>query len=211
MNSRVVGIISFIAGGLVGAGTAFILLKSKYEQEYNEAAAHMQRVYMDAIAEEKGYKTETDIEGGEDPEVLAKLNREKPDIMETARKVSEDHKFVDYSKQEIKTVAEKEAEAVTPKNEKPEYYTISPEEFGDYDDYGHIYLTYYTDGILADSQDVIIDEDEIAEAIGSDFADYFGEYEDDSVHIRNDHFKCDYQILADTRTFEKALNDKRLV
>ena len=211
MNSNVKTLISFFAGGLVGTAVTYIFVRQRLERSYIEATDSMRRVYADLIAKEVGYKT--DEEGGEDPEVLAKLNREKPDIMESAKKVSETHQFVDYSKhQKEKTVADVEAEPL-PKTKpaKPNYYTISPEEFGDYEDYTSIFLTYYADGVVADTQDVIIEDDEIAESIGSDFADYFGEYEDDSVHIRNDIFKCDYQILADTRTFEMALKDKRLV
>ena len=30
-----------------------------------------------------------------------------------------------------------------------------------------------------------------------DFADHFGEYEDDSVFVRNNRLKCDYEILRD--------------
>ena len=37
-----------------------------------------------------------------------------------------------------------------------------------------------------------------------DALDHFGEYEDDSVFVRNDRYKCNYEILKDVRTFEEA-------
>ena len=77
--------------------------------------------------------------------------------------------------------------------EKP--YVIAPEESWE-QDYPTITLTYYEgDGVLADDNDKIIDN--IDELVGEDFADHFGEYEDDSVYIRNDAFKIYYEILRD--------------
>lgn len=81
--------------------------------------------------------------------------------------------------------------------EKP--YVISPEEFGDYEDYERISLTYYTDEVLTDENDEIVDN--IDEVVGSDSLNHFGEYEDDSVFVRNDRLKCDYEILLDHRKY----------
>ena len=50
--------------------------------------------------------------------------------------------------------------------------------------------------------------DDIAGTVGEDFADHFGEYEDDSVHIRNDVARCEYEILADLRSYSDALSEK---
>ena len=49
--------------------------------------------------------------------------------------------------------------------EKP--YVISPEEFGDFDEYTKLSLTYYSDGVLADENDEIVDD--IDETVGADF------------------------------------------
>lgn len=42
---------------------------------------------------------------------------------------------------------------------------------------------------------------DIEDTVGEDFAEHFGEYEDDSVFIRNDRLRCDYEILRDNRSF----------
>ena len=212
MNSYVKSTISFLAGGIIGAGVAIIFLKRKYALMYRESAARMEDVYSDLIKEQVTYETE----GGEDPEVLAKLNRDKPDLNEYAKSIAKDHKFVDYTKHaEVKTAEEvKEEHLEKKKEEEPkkdiDIYVIDPNDFGEFDDYGHIFLTFYSDGILAEGED-ILDEEDIENCIGLDFDQHFGEYEDDSVHIRNDRLKCDYEILADERTFDKMINDKRLV
>ena len=211
MNSYVKSTISFLAGGIVGAGVAIIFLKRKYALMYRESAARMEDLYSELIKEQ----VEINLEGGEDQEALAKFNREKPDLNEYAKNIAKEHKFVDYAKSStIKTVEEvkrehEETAAAEEKVQKPDYYVISPNEFGEFDDYYNIFLTYYADGILADGED-IIDEDDIDNSIGLDFEEHFGEYEDDSVHIRNDRLKCDYEILSDARTFDQAIRDKRL-
>lgn len=39
------------------------------------------------------------------------------------------------------------------------------------------------------------------EEIVGDGLEHFGEYEEDSVFMRNDAKRCDYEILRDLRTF----------
>lgn len=78
-------------------------------------------------------------------------------------------------------------------------YVITPEEFGDVDDYDTTTLYYYTDGILTDLEDNVVEN--VAGTVGEDFVSHFGEYEDESVCIRNDALKCDYEILKDPRRY----------
>ena len=81
-----------------------------------------------------------------------------------------------------------------------EPYVISPEEFGEMYDYEKISLTYFADGVLADDADEAIED--VDEIVGSDALNHFGEYEDDSVYVRDDRKMVDYEILLDTRNYE---------
>lgn len=85
---------------------------------------------------------------------------------------------------------------------------ISPDEFGDQDEYDQISLTYYSDGTVTDDNDRPMSDDEIEESIGKDSLTHFGEYEDDSVFVRNDRLKADYEILKDERTYADILREK---
>lgn len=87
-------------------------------------------------------------------------------------------------------------------------YVISPDEFGDQDGYEEISLTYYTDGTVADDNERAMSEDEIEESIGKDSLTHFGDYEDDSVFVRNDRLKVDYEILMDQRSYADVLREK---
>lgn len=84
-------------------------------------------------------------------------------------------------------------------------YIISPEEFDDIEDYTPISLTLYADGILADEDDEPVD---IEITVGSEALTGFGEYEDDSVFVRNDTLKCDYEILLDQRLYSDVIKGK---
>lgn len=79
---------------------------------------------------------------------------------------------------------------------------IPPEDFGEYE-YKTESLTYYADKVLAyDNDEKITDVDKI---VGSDALNSFGEYEDDSVFVRNHKMKTDYEILKDTRTYSAVV------
>lgn len=77
----------------------------------------------------------------------------------------------------------------------PPPYVISPNEFGENDNYDTVSLIYYANDILTDDHnDPVENADEV---VGEDFKQRFGEYEDDSVYIRNDALRTDFEILKD--------------
>ena len=78
-------------------------------------------------------------------------------------------------------------------------YVITPDEFGDIYEYDTITLHYFADKVLADEDDEIITN--VDEIIGRDSLTHFGEYEPDSVYVRNDEMKADYEILLDLRNY----------
>lgn len=87
--------------------------------------------------------------------------------------------------------------------EAPKVYVITPEEFASDEDYQTESLTLYACGTLTDDFDNPIED---VEAMVGDALEHFGEYEDDSVFVRNEVYHCEYEILQDTRTFEQARN-----
>ena len=80
-------------------------------------------------------------------------------------------------------------------------YVIAPEKFMEHDDYDTISLTYYSDNVLADEDNEIIED--VEGVVGEDSLNHFGEYEDDAVYVRNDARKVDYEILLDQRKFSE--------
>ncbi len=91
-------------------------------------------------------------------------------------------------------------------DEKFEPYVISPDDFGDVAEYETITLMYYSDGVLADDNDEIVSDSE--SLIGKHALQCFGEYEDDSVFVRNDNQKCDFEILLDSRKYSDIAKNR---
>ena len=82
-----------------------------------------------------------------------------------------------------------------------EVYTpqvISPDEF-DTNDFKTQTLTLYADGVLADEYDNVITN--VDEIVGEESLDHFGEYEEDTVYVRNEELETDFEILKDDSNY----------
>ena len=142
-----------------------------------------------------------EVEIDPDMQNKAEQAREKPDIA-TYANILKENGYRDYSNAESQKKPEKHPVEI--EEDKP--YVISPDSFGEMDDYNCISLTYYADGVLADEDDEVVDD--VDATVGSDALNHFGEYEDDSVFVRNDSRKCDYEILLDTRNYADVVKKK---
>lgn len=179
MNKGIVGILSFAVGGTIGFVAANKLLKDKYEQLVQDEIDSIKAVFC----------KEPPM-----PEMEKNVHPVKPTEKER-RQYSKYAAELGYTKED------KPAPVLVPR-------VISPDEFGDKDGYDAVSLTYYSDGTVADDDDRAMDESEIEETIGKDSLTHFGEYEDDSVFVRNDRLKVDYEILMDQRTYSEVLREK---
>ena len=188
----------FAAGAAIGSAVAWLYAKKYYERIANDEIESMKE-WLARRVEEQDEESKK-----EEPETPAEKTvptspSAKPNLMEYAAKVKELGYYTDYSRKneqaEQMTFDEDEEEV----DDMDEPYVIKPEIFGEEDDYEEVSLTYYADGVLTDEQDNPIED--VDSMVGADFADHFGEYEDDSVFIRNDRLKVDFEILADQRNY----------
>lgn len=85
---------------------------------------------------------------------------------------------------------------------------IAPDEFGINDEYEQFSLTYYADAVLTDDTDRAMTAKEIEQTVGTDALSRFGEYEPDSVFVRNDELRCYYEILLDEQTYSDVVREK---
>lgn len=183
----------FMAGATVGAAGAWFYCKRYYEQIAQEEIDSVKAAFAERKPEIP-FNTKGDISATDDNKQKADMAKLKPDLVNYAAKLQEEG-YTNYSAHSEKnTNVEKEDEPVV---DKP--YVISPEDSGE-STYTQINLTYYADGVLADDEDDILED--IEGTVGLDFASHFGEYEDDTVFIRNDRLRCEYEIQRDNRTYE---------
>ena len=173
MNERLTNLLIFAVGTVVGSAVTYTLLKTKFEQMAQDEIEEVRNLYLKKTEELNESNKETSSES----------------------KVSEYEKTLNNLKYMNDIEDEKEEE--TMKEDKP--YVISPNEFGEIDGYETNSLTYFADGVLTDDTNTVIDN--VDEVVGTDSLTRFGEYEDDSVFVRNDRHECDYEILLDNRRF----------
>ena len=189
MNRKLSSILLFTAGAAVGSLVTWRYFKSKYE------------IVEDKIEEEteeaEGEHKEENLGGLE-----SKLNYKKPPLKEYVKMV-EDNGYV--PKTHMEEVEEEIANGEWGDKDVYEPYIIRPEEYGELHAYETLSLNYYADGVLTDELDNPIED--VESLVPADFADHFGEYEDDVVHVRNDNLECDYEILRDLRKFTDVVGE----
>lgn len=89
---------------------------------------------------------------------------------------------------------EEEPEPEVAEEEESMAYVIRPQDFDELEEYKAICLNLYSDGYLVTSAGEILDES--AESlIGKENMRKFGTYETDTLHLRNDATKTDYEII----------------
>ena len=194
MNSKLLSFLAFVMGAAAGSLVTWKFVEKKYKQIAQEEIDSVKETYAKMRKDDLEAK-QADLEAAK-----AKLHPAEPEKVETPEiqpeevKKYEDvivkHNYTSYSN----NVDEKGGDVMT---DRP--YIISPDEFGDYPDYETISLTYYNDKVLTDEYNEIVDD--IDDLIGDDSLNHFGEYEDDSVFVRNDALKVDYEILLDPANY----------
>lgn len=181
MNKGWIAVLSFS----IGAAAGYTVTKKALEEHY----AQLAQEEIDSVKER-----------------FRQLSKEaKPDETKTEdepQKPTEEERreYVHYAKNLGYTQEEEPAPLMEPR-------VISPDEFGELREYDKISLTYYSDKVLTDENGKPMSADDIERTIGADSLKHFGEYEDDSVFVRNDQLKVDYEILLDENRYSDVLTD----
>lgn len=202
MNAKIAVIMAFGAGVAIGAVSTLVLVKNKYEQM---AEDQMEAFYHDV---KKQYGIDESEEMSEDDEE----DEPEPEMSVEAKRAA----MVDYTTRLKELGYSQHNEDEETKNDEPEeqkkdrdyIYVIGPDEFGEYDTYATVAVTYYSDGKVADCMDELLSN--LEDTVGIEFINHFGEYEDDEdmVHVRNDKHKIDYEIVRDPRTYEEVTSEE---
>lgn len=187
MGDKLTKIFIFVAGATIGSLATFEYVKDKYEKIANNEIEAIRAYYHNKT---KKNNVEDDINIENETEDV------DDEVIEKYRTAIVDNGYTNYNdisstKSEKEIIKEDDDMKETP-------YVITPNEFGEIDEYDTVSLTYYADDILADDQDQIIDD--VEDVIG-DALEHIGDYEDDAVHVRNDELKTDFEILRDLDRF----------
>lgn len=183
-------VIAFVVGAAAGSLLTWKLLEKKYKQMADEEIAAVKEYFRNKEDETKEELIERFVE--ED-----KLDGTKTEY----KKMVDDMGYTSASRATEYSVEEDGSVYMAPGPEEVAPYVISPEEYGAKTNYGIKCWTHYADGIITDDDDEIVWN---PESIIGDALNHFGDYEDDSVHVRNENTGCDYEILKNEHTFSEV-------
>lgn len=203
MKNKLIYFAIFAVGACIGSGVTWKLVRDKYEKLANEEIESVKKAFTkgqkDLVNELEMVNQVLKSHGYE----ASEEKEEKPPVKETREKpVVKSTNYNNYTKYSSGCYEE---EGVDIMRDEDRPYVIAPEEFGEFDNYECVSLTYYADKRLADDMDELVDD--IEATVGYDCLDTFGDYEDDSVFVRNDRMKCDFEILLDTRKYRDVVGD----
>lgn len=187
MRNTLTNVVAFAVGAAIGSAVTWKLIKTKYEQIAKEE--------IESVKETFGRGRKQDLETPESQ----KDSGAAPDEIVAGQLVIRDYveKVQDLGYVNYASKA----------GSKTEPYVIPPEEFGEKSEYTKVSLTYYADKVLADEYDKIITD--VGGTVGIDSLNHFGEYEEDSVFVRNDERMTDYEILRDENDYADVVGDRQ--
>ena len=185
----------FAAGAAIGSVVTWKLIEKKYKDLADEEIESV----IETFKNRKPRITKDEVK-----ETVEKVINKWKEPKETVEDIVTSEGY--YTEDEEETEEDDESNYtvdVDPGVEVIVPYVITPEQFGEYDEYGTKTLTYYADNVLTDEIDNPITSDEMITMIGPDALDHFGEYEDDSVYIRDEMNEMDYEILKSEKMFSE--------
>lgn len=180
MNNKVVNAIAFLLGAGIGSVVTWKLVETKYKKLAQEEIDSVREVYSKkeiALANEVK-KAHACLEANT-----------KNDKVPSYQHIVEDMGYASESEEE---------------EGMGNVHVIPPESYGELG-YEEVSLTYYADDVLAYDDDSVIRD--VNKVVGKGSLNTFGEYEDDSVFVRDDDKKIDYEILRDMRRYSDVVGD----
>lgn len=180
MSKRIGYLFAFAVGVAAGSFATWKYIQTKYEQIAREEIESIREVYR--------AKKLSDTE--------EETKDEKPEESE-----DDDSEYFVYEDMTSEYTSEKGGSEPT----RDDPYLIAPGDFASLDDYEIESLLYFADGVLTD--DAFLPIDNIESLVVPDFSEHFGDYDydQDTVYVRNDRLKTDYEILRDEREYSKVV------
>lgn len=181
MNDKLSSVIIFCGGVFIGGFLTWDFFKTKYEKIADEEIASVKETFEHREPRPgNNYKVEEALKGND-----AYVN------------IIDSSGYRNYSNTAIET----DKKGGTADMELKQPYVITPEQYEDNVDYTKVSLTWYSDEVLEDDWGNVLDPDDV---IGSDALKTFGQYEKDSVFVRDDDEQIDYEVLLDTRSYKET-------
>lgn len=198
-KSSIYIIASFAVGVLAGAAATWQYFKNKKEQEVQEEVNSIREVLLKNHKKDVEEKEETikNLEESIDSNIAKGIINYCGYAKKDTNNEIPKHKI--GLNQEMINMVEEDKKVNGP-------YVITPQEFGEIDDYEMVTLIYYNDGYVTEDDRIVTDVEDV---IGYEALNSFGEYEEDTVFVRNDERETDYEVLKDLRNYIDVVKEQR--
>lgn len=198
MSRNLANLFIFALGAVAGSLATFKYAEKKYAARASEEIESVKEAFRNSGGSLLQYDEDNDNR-------KSTVDEKTTDIQEKVKRAGE--RFIQEQEKEMSNYEKlvKKNEYINREPDEPR--VISPDEFGEEEDYTQISLTLYADGVLVDDNNDEMGENEINRTIGPYALDHLGDYEDDCVHVCNDRLEAYYEVLTDTRKWSDILED----
>lgn len=193
MNSKMINVLVFVAGAAVGSVATWKLLNMRYEQRIQEEVQSVKETFAEWAGREDSDESSPEADSKDDEEDCI---NEDPYVGDDQDRMMDRFEY-EAELQRLKYASVDPDEKGGVGAERVEYapYVIDPSDYGD-KDHDVVSLTYYADGVVDDDYWNIVQN--VEELVGDDFMNHF---DDNTVFIRNDVRKTDYEITRIDKTY----------
>lgn len=191
-------VLIFLSGAAIGSVITWKIIEKRYKDLADEEIESVKETFK--TRNERPTVVDDEEDKQSDTTLLyanGSIDKVNDEVINYSKIASE---YIPNTEEEAEDLKNTTVEVEVGKEEKA-IEVIPPEEFGDMG-YPTKSWTYYSDFILADENDEIVTD---PESIIGDALDHFGEYEDDSVYVRNDNTECEYEILKHEKAYTQAI------
>ena len=193
MNSKLTNVLVFVAGAAIGSVATWKLLNMRYEQRIQEEVQSVKETFAEWAGREDSDESSPEADSKDDEE---DCTGEDPYVGDEQDRMVDRFEY-EAELQRLKYTSVDPDEKGGVGAERVEYapYVIDPSDYGD-KDHDVVSLTYYADGVVDDDYWNIVQN--VEELVGDDFMNHF---DDNTVFIRNDVRKTDYEITRVDKTY----------
>lgn len=175
----------FAIGAAVGSVASMKYFKTKYERIADEEIESVKKSITQLVKNSDILNKKSDSNPKNNLNGASDNTKGK----ETLNKVVNKLDYTSFSK----SVSQEEAKDDKPEGDLP--YIIPPEQVGE-DDYECNTYTLYSDGVLTDELNGVVEEEDLAYLIGSrDVFKHIDDYGNGAVYVRNDFLGTDFEII----------------
>ncbi len=198
-------ILIFVGGVLVGGGVAYKLTKDKYSAIADDEINEMREYYDAKVKADANKEKVLIVKEKAEPEAETAHKKKIPEEtlaedLDKNQELAEGNGYISYDS------VKKEPSMRERRDAASRIFRISRSAYENDETYEKQRLIYYAlDDILTDERNTIIQNRDVC--IDGDNLEYFGEYDENYLFVRNENFLTDYEVeLVDDISFYDVID-----